>query len=157
MTELIDDLLTLAREGQTATDTTKLDLATLAEDCWATVDTADATLSVETMGRISANESQLRELFENLFRNAVAHGGDDVCITVGESDGALYVEDDGPGVPPEDREQVFETGYSTSEDGTGLGLTIVQQVARAHDWDVTVTAGSDGGARFEITGVSSLA
>jgi len=53
------------------------------------------------------------------------------------------------------REQVFESGYSTSKDGTGVGLSIVRRIVRAHDWDVTVTEGPDGGARFEFTGVES--
>ncbi|MEF8907721.1 MAG: ATP-binding protein, partial [Haloarculaceae archaeon] len=45
-------------------------------------------------------------------------------------------------------------GYSTAEDGTGLGLNIVEEIAEAHGWDVEVTEGSEGGARFEFTGVS---
>jgi signal transduction histidine kinase len=52
---------------------------------------------------------------------------------------------------------VFEAGYSTTEDGTGFGLNIVKQVADTHGWNVRVTDGSDGGARFEITGVEFAA
>ncbi|MFW5963449.1 MAG: sensor histidine kinase [Natronomonas sp.] len=79
----------------------------------------------------------------------------DLTVTVGllpEGMG-FFVEDDGPGIPKERRESVFEAGVSTGEGGTGLGLAIVRDVVDAHGWDVEVTEGSDGGARFEITGV----
>ncbi|WP_336328286.1 hybrid sensor histidine kinase/response regulator [Halovenus sp. HT40] len=85
--------------------------------------------------------------------DAAEHGESDVTVTVGELDDGFYVEDDGPGIPDEHREDVFDTGYSTSTDGTGFGLSIVNQVVNAHDWTIEVTDGSDGGARFEITGV----
>ncbi len=62
----------------------------------------------------------------------------------------FYVEDDGPGIPAEEREQVFESGYSTSEDGTGFGLAIVRTIAEAHAWSVDVVEGKEGGARFEV-------
>ena len=67
----------------------------------------------------------------------------------------FYVADTGPGIPPSDREDVFEAGYSTSEDGTGFGLRIVGQIADAHGWEITVTESEngEGGARFEFTGV----
>jgi signal transduction histidine kinase len=83
----------------------------------------------------------------------VEHGGDDVTVTVGDLDGGFYVEDDGPGIPADEREAVFGFGYSTGRDGTGFGLAIVSDIAEAHGWGVTATAGTDGGARFEITGV----
>jgi len=76
-----------------------------------------------------------------------------VTITVGATDEGFYVEDDGPGIPAEERESVFEGGYSTTADGTGFGLRIVEQVATAHGWEVRVTDGTGGGARFEVSGV----
>jgi signal transduction histidine kinase len=48
---------------------------------------------------------------------------------------------------------VFESGVTSSESDTGFGLAIVEEIAAAHGWDVVATEGSDGGARFEITGV----
>jgi len=65
----------------------------------------------------------------------------------------FYVEDDGPGIPEENRTDIFDAGYSTAEEGTGLGLSIVKRVAEAHGWDITVTESEVGGGRFEITGV----
>jgi PAS domain S-box-containing protein len=87
--------------------------------------------------------------------DAVEHGADDVTITVGElteRDG-FDIEDDGPGIPPDERETVFEAGYSTSRDGTGFGLSIVKRIVDAHGWEISVTESHNGGARFEITGV----
>jgi signal transduction histidine kinase len=61
--------------------------------------------------------------------------------------------DDGPGIPAEERDRVFENGYSTSDEGTGFGLSIVEGIVRAHDWEISVTESETGGARFEITGL----
>jgi len=164
---LIDDLLTLAREGDRVNDTEPVGLADLSAECWRTVETADATIHTHIDRTVQADRSRLAQLLENLFRNAVEHGstspasqaqqdavehgGGDVTITVGELDDGFYVEDDGPGIPEGERTDVFDAGYSTGEGGTGLGLSICTQVAEAHGWDIRVTEGSDGGARFEIT------
>jgi PAS domain S-box-containing protein len=153
MQALIDDLLLLARTGESITEREPVALATITEDCWQTVDTADATLAVETDRVVRADPTRLRQLFENLIRNSVEHAGPTVTVTVGDCLGGFYVADDGPGIPEENRDQVFESGYSTAEDGTGFGLSIVKQIAGAHGWDVAVTDATDGGARFEFTGV----
>ncbi len=66
------------------------------------------------------------------------------------------VEDDGPGIPEADRESVFEAGFSTANEGNGFGLAIVQQIAEAHGWTVTVSESEAGGARFEFTGIEPV-
>ena len=152
MEALIDDLLTLAHHGETASDIEPVDLATLTENCWRNVATAKATLAVDINRRIRADRSRLKQLLENLIRNAVEHGGEDVTVTVRELDDGFYVEDDGSGIPENARDDVFDVGYSTAEDGTGFGLSIVNQVVDAHGWTIRVTDGSEGGARFEIRG-----
>jgi signal transduction histidine kinase len=157
MGALIDDLLTLARHGEEVGDIESVNLVTLSENCWKNVAIAEATLKADIARPVQADKSRLQQLLENLFRNAIEHGGADVTVTVGQVDGGFYVEDDGPGIPIDERDDVFEAGYSTDEDGTGFGLSIVKQVADAHGWNVHVTEGSDGGARFEITGVGFTA
>ena len=155
MEQLIDDLLTLARQGEEVEDTEVVDVAAVVNECWETVATADATLVVETDLVVRCHRGRFRQLFENLFRNAVEHGSDAVTVTVGNLPDrpGFFVADDGPGIPPEDRDEVLESGFTTSEDGTGFGLSIVSQIVGAHDWEIAVTESEDGGARFEITGL----
>jgi signal transduction histidine kinase len=89
---------------------------------------------------------------------ATGEAGDSaVTITVGSTDSGFYVADDGPGIPESMREDVFETGYTTSADGTGFGLDIVRTIAAAHGWRVAATEGAAGGARFEFTTVDAEA
>jgi PAS domain S-box-containing protein len=153
---LIDDLLQLAQEGKVVEETDSVSIADLMEDCWQNVEMEDARLVTETTAIVRGDESRLMQMGENLIRNAVEHSNGDVTITVGELKDGFFVEDDGVGIPKDDRDEVFETGYSTSEEGTGFGLSIVKQVVEAHDWEIRVTEGSEGGARFEITGVEFI-
>jgi PAS domain S-box-containing protein len=153
MEQLVDGLLTLARQGQPIEETTAVDLADVAWAAWRQVETAEATLEVDAAGTVEADESRLQTLLENLFRNAVEHGGEDVTVTVASTPEGFAVADDGAGVPPADREAVFENGYTTAEQGTGLGLSIVAEIAEAHGWEVSLTEGEQGGARFAFAGV----
>ena len=154
MGSLIDELLTLARNGQSIDETTSVSLHSVAEAAWKNVD-ADVRFINEVEGTIEADEQRLQQLFENLFRNAVEHAEADVVIRVGWADDGFYVEDNGPGVPPADRETVFEYGHTSTSSGTGLGLAIVRSIADAHNWAVNLSAGTTGGARFEFSGVRS--
>ncbi|MFB6188445.1 MAG: PAS domain S-box protein [Halapricum sp.] len=150
MDDLIDDLLTLARQGDLIGEHTQVSLSTIVEEAWEQVPAADASLDLAIDRTVEADPDRLRELLENLFSNAVTHGGSDVTVRVGPLDDGFFVADDGDGIPPDQREIVFEDGHSTSQEGTGLGLTIVSRIAQAHDWDVRVTESAQGGARFEI-------
>jgi PAS domain S-box-containing protein len=152
---LVDNLLTLAQGGDAMGNTEAVSVAELAANCWDVVPTADATLTVNGDQTLVANRSRFRQLLENLFTNAVEHGGAGVTVSVGALDDGFYVADDGAGIPEDKREDVFEVGYSTAGDGTGFGLRIVRQIAEAHGWALRVTDGEDGGARFEFTGVDA--
>lgn len=150
---LIDDLLTLAKEGRSVDEVQPVSLEDVAAAAWRNVETPRATLHVEENPSVYAARTRLQQLFENLFRNSVEHGSDDVTITVGIFDDGFYIEDDGSGIPEAERDRVFETGYSTDPAGTGFGLNIVEQITEAHGWEVSVTEGADGGARFEFIGI----
>lgn len=153
MDRLIDDLLTFARIGATAIEPEPVEVAPLIEDCWANVDQPTATLRIETDQTIKADRDRLRQVIENLLSNAVRYGGEDASITLGALARGFYVEDDGPGIPADERTAVFEVGYSPGREGTGFGLGIVLQVVEAHGWGVRATDGKRGGARIEIRGV----
>jgi PAS domain S-box-containing protein len=205
MEEIIDDVLALAREGKTVSETEPVDVGDLAEDAWATVETDGARLVVESTATVPADRSRLQRAFENLFRNSVEHGstgsrtksGDsvehgstssrpeaddsvehvstsprsqarddsvehgapgaepDLTVRVGVAGDPprLYVADDGVGIPEEIRENLFEEQFSTSDDGLGLGLWVVREVASAHGWSVSATESEEGGARFEFEGI----
>jgi len=159
MEALVEDMLTLARQGSAIDETETVSLAELAEECWTGVDTALADLVAVDDLRVRADRSRLRQALENLFTNAVTHAGESVRVEVGalpDGDG-FYVADDGPGIPADSRDEVFDAGVSTDPEGTGFGLKIVAEVADAHGWTVEIADDdAGGGARFEFRGVETV-
>ncbi|MBV0925650.1 PAS domain-containing sensor histidine kinase [Halomicroarcula limicola] len=157
MEQLTEELLTLAKKGQTVGETDRVQLREAVLDTRESVSDQRANIVTEELATIEADRSRLVELLENLFRNAVEHGPADetdaVTVTVGMLADGFYVEDDGVGVPESEREAVFEMGYTGSDGGTGYGLYIVETIADAHGWSVRATESESGGARFEFTGV----
>jgi len=151
--EMVEDVLTMVRDGYDVEAVEPIDIGSLVEECWGHVETVDAELRVAGEGIVYADSRRIRNLFENLFRNAVEHAGHDVTVEVGVGEDGFYVADDGPGIPPEDREDLFEPGWTTGGDNTGLGMNIVSEIATAHGWEVAVGESETGGARFEFTGV----
>jgi PAS domain S-box-containing protein len=184
---LVDETLTLSRSGDPLRERRPVSLGAVARAAWRTVDTGTATLDLDGDRTVSADESRLRRLFENLFRNSVEHGsasprsqvrvdsvergstsgrvdagdgagaGDDagrspgVAVRVSATAEGFVVADDGPGVPPDLRDHVFESGVSTSDGGTGFGLAIVAAIVDAHGWQVEVSDPPEGtGAWFEF-------
>lgn len=171
MGELVDRLLEIAREGGPVDDPDPVPLSDVVREAWTSVGTDGAALSTSSAldgSTIRADRSRLGQLLENLFRNGIEHGsvgtrseaeGDDgavgdpaVTISVERLPEGFAVSDDGPGIPEEIRGRIFESGVTTSENGVGLGLAIVEEIASDHGWSVTVTD-ADPGARFEFTGV----
>ncbi|WP_435335705.1 two-component system sensor histidine kinase NtrB [Haloarchaeobius sp. TZWWS8] len=157
MTELVEDMLALARHGRDVDDPRPTNLADVARQSWGMVDATRASLLVDDdLGIALADDSRLRQLFENLFRNAVEHAGDDVSIRVVSKPDGFYVVDDGPGISPDDRDHVFTQGYSTNDEGTGFGLAIVADIVEAHGWELELCdpPESMAGACIEVTGLT---
>jgi len=171
MDALIGDVLTLAKQGKTVGETDAVSLERVATDAWETTETTGASLVVaDDLPPVNADAERLRTLFENIFRNSVEHGSTDNRPEADESvdhgtspDSSLTVRvealddgrgfavvDDGIGFGDADTDRLFEHGYTTSGEGTGFGLSIVDEVARAHGWTIRAMAGANGGARFEI-------
>ncbi|MFD1642005.1 sensor histidine kinase [Halohasta litorea] len=153
METLISELLVLAREGQEVTETKSVSLDKLVLSSWNNIDQQHASLQAETNALIQADEIRLGQVFENLFRNAIEHGGDAVTISVGllDDESGFYVENDGDPIPDDKQDQIFETGFTTNEQGTGFGLAIIKRIVNAHGWEIDLADGQDG-VRFEITG-----
>jgi len=169
MESMIDDLLTMARMSQTIEETEPVGLQTTARVAWTYSDVDGCTLQTDLPEsvEIHADRDRLLQVFENLYVNAAEHNETPVTVRVGVlGDGRLttedgqqsgfYVADDGAGIAADNREEVFESGYTAVGGGTGFGLAIVQEIVTAHGWEITLTDSSDGGARFEITGVRSV-
>jgi signal transduction histidine kinase len=150
MEGLIERTLSLARQGQIIGERERISLGELAECCWSTAGTETGTLEIVEPVEVSADEERLSQLLENLFHNAIEHAGEDVTILIGPLADGFFLEDDGPGIPSGDRVSVFEAGFSTADEGNGLGLSIVKLIAEAHGWSVSIEEAESGGARFEI-------
>jgi signal transduction histidine kinase len=98
----------------------------------------------------------LRQVLFNLLINAIqaadANGSIQLLVhRAGAAEAVLEVRDDGPGVPPENRQEIFKPYFTTHQKGTGLGLAVVQQIVLAHGWEITCLANEPRGAVFRIT------
>lgn len=148
---LVDDLLVLARLGAVPGRREPVDLAALARAAAA----GHQRVSVTGHGRALADEDGVRRVLGNLVDNAARHARTGVVVEV--ADGRVQVDDDGPGVPPADRERVFERFTRLDEargrdaGGTGLGLSIARETAREHGGDVALGEAPGGGARLVLT------
>ena len=145
---LLEEVMAYAK-GQRA-DRETVSLGTVARKAWETVASDAATLNVTTDAAVSARRWRLRQLFENLFENAITHAGADVTVTVAAGEDWVRVCDDGPGFP-DTGEDITSAGVTTHEDGTGFGLPIVERIADAHGWTMQLT--SDDGACVVLDGV----
>ncbi|MFB6074746.1 MAG: ATP-binding protein [Haloarculaceae archaeon] len=157
MEEILEDLSALAEDDlETGDDDGAVPSGTafaqVTRDVWEALETNGATLNVKfpDESRIIAPGAGVRPVLENLFKNALEHGGPGVTIVVGPLADGFYVADSGHGIPPEERDNVFESGYTTGEDGGGTGLTIVSDIAERQGWTVALTESVSGGARFEF-------
>lgn len=160
---IVDDLLLMARsdEGHLAPRRETVDLDELVMEEGRRI-RAQRRVAVDLhavgAGRVVGDADQLSRVIRNLADNAERHARTTVTFAVSRHDGhvRVVVADDGPGIPPEQRERVFErfarldSARDRPAGGTGLGLAIVGEIVAAHGGTVTV-ADSTVGARFEVT------
>jgi PAS domain S-box-containing protein len=155
MSDLLEDLLALARTGDAIDELTPVGFADVMEASSGNVETAGSAIDVVDSATVRCDPARLKEAIENLLRNAIEHNAQAVTVAAGilpDREG-VYVEDDGEGIPPSELDSVFESGYTTLDGGTGFGLSIVSQIVDAHGWTIRALTADDGGARFEITGI----
>ena len=166
---LVDDLLTLAASdaGSLTIVSAPIDLAQVARDTTRAVAALAAERHVELVVEapaavpVSGDSDRLKQLAIILLDNAIAHSPEGGVVRLDVSTRArqaiLGVSDQGPGVPPEDRERIFEAFTRLRRDGrtrtrgTGLGLAIGRRIAEAHQGSIGVDVAPGGGARFEVT------
>lgn len=110
---------------------------------------------------VEADEQMVRQVLFNLVLNAtqaLSEGGEIQIVTQRQGNEAILdVRDNGPGVPPERRTEIFKPYFTTNRKGTGLGLAIVQQIVLAHGWDVECLANEPTGAIFRISHLKQAA
>lgn len=166
---LVDDLLTVARaeSGEFALHPGATDLATIADDAAASIRaTADAKgvrVEVETTSApLRADVTRLAQACDNLLANAVKFTPEGgvvrlrVAPRAASATAVLEVADSGVGIPPGERERLFERFYRTASatqgavPGTGLGLTITKAIVEAHGGTIRVEDGIDGGTAFVV-------
>ena len=121
-------------------------------------DIEEKKLQVDVSGEafaIEADEQLLRQVLFNLILNAVQAAGENGRIQItaqrAQGEGILEVRDDGPGVPNENRAEIFKPYFTTHQKGTGLGLAVVQQIVHAHGWDVACLPNEPRGTIFRIS------
>lgn len=148
---LVDDLLVLARLGAVPARLSRLDLGALARS----VAAGRAGVQVHGSGAAVGDADAVRRVLANLLDNAQRHAASAVRVEV--RDGWAQVDDDGPGVPPADRERVFERFHRLDDargrdaGGSGLGLSIARETAREHGGDVVLGQAPGGGAQVVLT------
>jgi signal transduction histidine kinase len=124
-----------------------------------TYDIEEKKIKLQVFGEvltIEADEQLLRQALFNLLLNAVqaVDGNGEIQVAAERRNGAeawLEVRDNGPGVPPERRSEIFKPYFTTQKTGTGLGLAVVQQIVLAHGWEVECLPNSPKGAIFRIS------
>jgi signal transduction histidine kinase len=122
-------------------------------------DIEEKKIRLETKGEpmtIEADEQLLRQALFNLVLNAIQAVGENgriqiVTQKISASEATVKVGDDGPGVPPERRQEIFKPYFTTNQKGTGLGLAVVQQIVLAHGWEIECLPNDPQGAVFRIT------
>jgi PAS domain S-box-containing protein len=164
MKRMIDSLLEYSRVHTEADEFEETDTQTVFEDVRKDlelyIEEHDAEVSVDDLPTVEADRDQLRRVFQNLVKNAIEHTGDGgrprVEVTSADGDEAFEfaVSDDGPGVPEEERDDIFEIfhrGTSSGADNTGIGLAVAKRIVHRHGGSIWVESGGENGATFRFT------
>jgi len=159
MEEMISAALTFVRDASRPGERTPLELSSLLESLCDEMAETGAATEVESRERVvlDGDPMALRRLFSNLLENAVKFGGRARARVFRDATNAVVeIEDDGPGIPPADREKVFEPFYrrepsrSRQTGGIGLGLAVVRSIARGHGGDVLLLNRAGGGLTARV-------
>jgi len=159
MEEMISAALTFVRDTSRPGERTPLELSSLLESVCDEMAETGADIEVERGEKVvlAGDPLSLRRLLDNLLENAVKFGGRARARVYRDGGNAIVeIEDDGPGIPPDDFERVFEPFYrrepsrSRQTGGIGLGLAVVRSVARAHGGDAVLVNRDGGGLTARV-------
>lgn len=153
--DLIDDIAGVLKSGTIVGEHEQINIGRVAESVWEVLDRCDEgdTIQIRDSITVNGDKDAVRWMLDNVLGNTIEHGETPVTVRVGELDDGFYIEDNGPGIPEENREQIFEQGFSTKEtgDGTGMGMASVRQIVLAHGWRIDVADADElDGVRLEI-------
>jgi len=159
MEQMISAAMTFVRDASHAGERSPLEISTLVESLCDEMSETGSQVTLTHRDRVVLNGDAvaLRRLFANLLENAVKFGGGVEVRVLGlEGFAVIEIRDDGPGIPDDERERVFEPFYrrepSRNRDtgGIGLGLAVVRSVARAHGGEVELENRTEGGLTARV-------
>lgn len=157
LSEVLAEVVELATESRGAATFEDLDLASVAEAALAQFELRSARPVIRqlTPARVRGHHDALVRATQNLIANADKYSPEGSPVTVIVKGGSLWVEDHGPGIPPEDRTRIFDRFYRVDRDrsapGSGLGLAIVSKTAQEHGGTVWAREADSGGAAIGYT------
>jgi signal transduction histidine kinase len=161
----LNEFINYARPREVRRTTVQLNAVTAEVVRALTLDLEEKQIRLQVTGEplaIEADEQLLRQVLFNLLLNAIqavpTNGEIEIHLSqAGTLEAWLEVRDNGPGVPPENRAEVFKPYFTTTQQGTGLGLAVVQQIVLAHGWEIECLANGSRGAIFRLTGLKLAA
>lgn len=149
--DIIDDIKILTEQREDKLNYENVKIQDLIRECWTNVKTEEADLINNVNLEVEADRSKLSNLFENIFKNSIRHGGSDIDIIVDNLNTGcgFYIQDTGCGIDENVIDSIFESGITTGNGGSGLGLKIVSEIVNIHNWSIDAENTSKG-ARFNV-------
>ena len=163
MSSMIDALLQYSRVksqgGEFVTVDATETVSETVDSLGVLIEETEAEVEYDALPTVTADRDQLRQLFQNLIKNAIEHGGSPPRVEIqGEDIGGAWqfsVGDNGPGIPKAQQDRIFEIFQQATDDGddsgeSGIGLAICERIASRHQGDIWVDS-DDGGSTFKFT------
>jgi len=164
MRDMIEGLLKYSRVDRQDDPVESIDLNAVLEDVLADLHVqiveSDAEVTVEDLPRLRGDASQLRQLFQNLFDNAITYSGDEppqihVSADRRNNNWVISVDDEGIGIDPKDQDRIFTVfnrlHSHEAYEGTGIGLALCQRIVERHGGKIWVDSEPGEGATFSFT------
>lgn len=147
---LVDGCQSFVEAGEPVDGWEQRSVGALAEQCWERLPTGESTLETDGV-TVTGEPARVGLLLTELLENALVHADGPVTVTVEALDGGrgFAVADTGDGIPDDEREFVFDRGYTTDSEREGHGLAVAREAARAHGWRIDLGEAAEG-TRVEV-------